>query len=60
MHLTTKTLLTMYKMLDDKTQAFSVVLLSNDSVFRLFIMCINVREHRRGNQLWTVQRHWQY
>ena len=21
---------------------------------------INVREHRRGNQEWTIQRHWQH
>ena len=38
-------------MLDDKTQAFNVVLLSNDSVFRLFIMCINVKRTPKGQSI---------
>jgi hypothetical protein len=26
----------------------------------LIIYIINVRENRRGNQKWTIQRHWQH
>jgi len=25
-----------------------------------FYLSINVREYRRGNQIWTVQRNWQH
>ena len=28
--------------------------------FQIFYPSINVREHRRGNKNWTIQRKWQY
>ena len=27
--------------------------------FQIFCPSINIREHRRGNQEWTIQRKWQ-
>ena len=26
----------------------------------IFIIYLNIRENRRGNQEWTIQRHWQH